>query len=90
MSRSAWKEVLPPPGSPLSRVPARLNRARINMVTTSSRKDLDGLAGAGQERVAKGSIDRRTVIVFRWRKADQLKLIYWDGSGGVMVYKRFE
>ncbi|NTG51400.1 transposase [Agrobacterium rhizogenes] len=29
-------------------------------------------------------------FVFRSRKADRLKLIYWDGSGLVMAHKRVE
>jgi len=28
--------------------------------------------------------------VFRSRRADRLKLLYWDGTGLVMAYKRLE
>ena len=31
-----------------------------------------------------------TVIVFRAKRADRLKLIFWDGTGLVMIYKRLE
>jgi transposase len=31
-----------------------------------------------------------TLFVFRAKKADRLKLLYWDGTGLVMAYKRLE
>ncbi len=31
-----------------------------------------------------------TVYVFRSKRADRLKLLYWDGTGLVMAYKRLE
>jgi len=31
-----------------------------------------------------------TVFVFRANKADCLKLLYWDGTGLVLAYKRLE
>ena len=30
------------------------------------------------------------VFVFRAKRADRLKLVFWDGSGLVMAYKRLE
>ena len=31
-----------------------------------------------------------TVLVFRARRADRLKILFWDGTGLVMGYKRLE
>ena len=34
--------------------------------------------------------ERGTVFVFRSRKADRLKLLFWDGTGLVMAYQRLD
>lgn len=44
---------------------------------------------AGEERAAQSPFTG-TVFVFRVKKADRLKLLYWDGTGLVMAYKRLE
>ena len=48
---------------------------------------------AGYDGPARAAADRynmTVVYVFRAKRADRLKLIYWDGSGLVMAYKRLE
>ncbi|MBY3517068.1 IS66 family insertion sequence element accessory protein TnpB [Rhizobium laguerreae] len=54
-----------------------------------NRKGHDGLAALVRQELLKDPFTG-TVFVFRSRKADRLKLIYWDGSGLVMAYKRLE
>ena len=53
------------------------------------RKGHDGLAGLVQSALNKDPFCG-TVFIFRAKRADRLKLIYWDGTGLVMVYKRLE
>ncbi|WSH67941.1 IS66 family insertion sequence element accessory protein TnpB (plasmid) [Rhizobium ruizarguesonis] len=53
------------------------------------RKGHDGLAALVKNELHKDPFTG-AVFVFRSRKADRLKLIYWDGSGLVMAYKRLE
>jgi len=52
-------------------------------------KGHDGLAGLVQSHLRKTAFDG-VVYVFRAKRADRLKLIYWDGTGLVMAYKRLE
>jgi len=63
------------------------NRVRIMVATkpVDFRKGHDGLAALVKNELHKDPFTG-TVFVFRSRKADRLKLIYWDGSGIVMAY----
>jgi transposase len=53
------------------------------------RKGHDGLAALVQN-VLREAPFTGTVFVFRSRRADRLKLLFWDGTGLVMAYKRLE
>lgn len=53
------------------------------------RKGHDGLAALVQNHLRHKPFDGG-VYVFRAKRSDRLKLIYWDGSGLVMAYKRLE
>jgi transposase len=53
------------------------------------RKGHDGLAALVQSQLRQKPFDG-SVYVFRSKRADRLKLIYWDGSGLVMACKRLE
>ncbi|MFB8343119.1 IS66 family insertion sequence element accessory protein TnpB [Brucella cytisi] len=67
------------------------NRVRIMVATkpVDFRKGHDGLAALVKNELHRDPFTG-TVFVFRSRKADGLKLIYWVGSGLVMAYKRLE
>lgn len=67
------------------------NRVRV-LVSTQPidfRKGHDGLAALVSSVLRKDPFTG-TVFVFRARRADRLKLLYWDGTGLVMAYKRLE
>jgi len=53
------------------------------------RRGLDGLAAAVQEML---DLDRfaGAAFVFRAKRADRIKILVWDGTGLVLVYKRLE
>ncbi len=53
------------------------------------RKGHDGLAALVQNHLRHKPFDG-ALYVFRAKRTDRLKLIYWDGSGLVMTYKRLE
>jgi transposase len=53
------------------------------------RRGVDGLAALVQEILAESPFSG-TVYVFRSKRADRVKLLYWDGSGVALVAKRLE
>ena len=67
------------------------NRVRILVATqpVNFRKGHDGLTALAQSVLRKDPFTG-TVFVFRAKRLDRLKLLYWDGSGLVMAYKRLE
>ncbi|AYF01963.1 IS66 insertion sequence family accessory protein (plasmid) [Paracoccus yeei] len=67
------------------------NRVRIMVATkpVDFRKGHDGLCALVASMLRKDPFTG-TVFVFRSRRLDRLKLLYWDGTGLVMAYKRLE
>jgi transposase len=67
------------------------NRLRIMVATkpVDFRKGHDGLAALVKNALHRDPFTG-TIFVLRSRQADRLKLLYWDGSGLVMAYKRLE
>ncbi len=53
------------------------------------RKGAEGLAALGRETFGADPFSG-TIYVFRARRADRLKLLFWDGTGVVLVAKRLE
>jgi hypothetical protein len=67
-------------------VPAGV-RVLIAIKPVDFRKGADTLAAVAKEVLNQDPFSG-TVIVFRARRADRIKLIWWDGSGLVMLWKR--
>ena len=53
------------------------------------RKGADSLAALAKETLAQDPFSG-VVLIFRSRRADRVKLLVWDGSGLVLVWKRLE
>lgn len=68
-----------------------MGRVRVLVSTqpVDFRKGHDGLAAIVSSVLRKDPFTG-TVFVFRSRRADRLKLLYWDGTGLVLAYKRLE
>ena len=53
------------------------------------RKSFDSLAAVVRQALGEDPLSRK-VFVFANRPRDRVKLLYWDGTGLVMAYKRLE
>jgi transposase len=53
------------------------------------RKGMDGLAAAVQQ-VLKLDPFCGAAFIFRSKRADRLKILIWDGSGLILIYKRLD
>jgi transposase len=64
---------------------------RVLMATrpVDFRKGMDGLAALAKETLAQDPFSG-TILVFRAKRADRVKLLFWDGSGLLLVNKRLE
>ena len=67
------------------------HKVRILVATQPGdfRKGHDGLAALVQSMLQEDPFTG-TVFVFRAKRADRLKILFWDGTGLVMAYKRLE
>ena len=57
---------------------------------TDMRNGLDGLAGLIKEKMNLDVFESYAVFVFRGKQADRVKLLWWDGQGLCLFYKRLE
>lgn len=53
------------------------------------RKGIDGLAAAVQE-ILKLDPYCGAAFIFRAKRADRVKMLIWDGSGMILIYKRLD
>lgn len=57
---------------------------------TDMRKSINGLSILVHEELSRNPCSRGKVYVFCNRLRDKLKLLYWDGNGFCLLYKRLE
>jgi transposase len=57
--------------------------------TTDMRRGFDGLAAQGQQVLRKDPHDG-ALFVFRGRRGDRIKALWWDGQGLCLFAKRLE
>ena len=70
-------------------LPAQNIRIMVAAKPVDFRRGHDGLVAVVQSELG---LDPHSgvVVVFRSRRADRIKVLVWDGTGLVLVYKRLE
>ena len=54
--------------------------------STDMRKGMHGLAMLAEEKLSE-KYDKEGLFVFRGKKGDRLKILWWDGQGFCLFYK---
>jgi transposase len=70
-------------------VPGQAVRIVVATKPVDFRKGHDGLAAVVQQQLG---LDPHSgiVVIFRSKRGDRAKILLWDGTGLVMIYKRLE
>jgi transposase len=64
-------------------------RVFLCTLPTDMRKSFDSLAGLVEQQLGQDPL-AGDLFVFRSKRGDRLKLLYWDGDGLAIWYKRLE
>ena len=70
-------------------MPSHTVRILVATQPVHFRKGHDGLAALVQSVLKEGPLTG-TMFLFRAKRAERLKILFWDGYGLVMEYKRLE